>query len=319
VTTHHQDIFEIENAAGERLHCVHDHQEGGRGLVVIPPVFGGTSRLNLLPMLYLVRNGFDVLRFDFTHHLGNSFGDCDGFTLSGALADVDAVMAQAAAWRAEGRVSAVAAVGISLSGRLFTRHLARTGGASVDVVLSLLGVVDVGYTARLALDIDVARLLADPAHVYGRGKVMGYVVDRDRFMRDMVAQDWHSPETTRRELAVIEQPTYLIAAERDEWVPQEQIEAAYAGAAARVVRSYRIPNASHELYRNPPAFKTAAKALADCLGHFFGGGQAPAGEPSIIEVIERNTAERQRESRYESGGPTPVVREPTLDHGGTRE
>src|SRR5437867_428691 len=93
-----QDVFEIVTPAGETLHCVYNSAGQGRPLAVVPPLLAGTVRLNLLPMLYLVNNGFDVLRFDFSNHPGNSSGRHDAFTMSRALADIDAVMAHVGEW-----------------------------------------------------------------------------------------------------------------------------------------------------------------------------------------------------------------------------
>lgn len=302
-TTPPNEIIPLANERGEPIYCVYNGY-GNRPLVVIPPLLAGTCRMNLLSMLYLVRNGFDVCRFDFTHHVGSSFGSQDQFTLSGALADLRAVMALAERWRQSNKVTAVAAVGSSISSRVLLRYLANPRAPAVDVFVSVLGVVDLAWTARVAVDLDVTHLLADPAYRYGRGEVLRVDVDRDPFMQDMAQQDWHDVATTKKEIDRLTVPVYLIVAEQDTWVPLAQVESAYRARPDLVRRSYKILNASHELYRNPRAFKKLGRATTECLRAFFFGDASPLAEPSITDFLDWNTHERQQEAAYSaSAGP----------------
>lgn len=292
-----EEVFELEGARGESIHCVLDYVDPTAPLVVIPPQYEGTVRQNLLPMLYLVNNGFRVLRFDFRYHPGNSHGPFEGFTFSTGLEDLRRVMREVHSGQ-RSKPAGVGLLGISVSSRLILRLLAEDPSAA-DVHLSLLGVVDAGATIREATGHDVQLLLRNPAHRYGPCKGLRYVLDGDRFMGDLVRARWHALDSAKEEIDRIRTSTYLIVAESDRWVRMDDYQYAYRDNTAILRQTFRIPNAGHELNKNPEAAKFVFRAVVQCFQEFFRVPDLAQGqllwEPTITELIDLNTHERERE------------------------
>jgi pimeloyl-ACP methyl ester carboxylesterase len=291
-----QDVIELDRAGGHTIHCVHDHTDPANPLVVVPPIFEGTSRRNAMIALYLLRNGFNSLRFDFTNHRGCSSGTTLGFTLSSAYEDHERVLAFAGEKLDRG--GGVALASASLSSRVCLRYVAEHPDV-VDVHVSLLGVVAAGKTIRIATGWDVQDLLDDPSHRYGIDYAMHSKIDGELFMPDLIAAGWHSIEGSIEEARRMETPTGLIVAEDDPWVDIHDCERVFGPVREKLVDIYKIPNAGHQVHKDLNAAKTATRAMLDCLRSFYDRGDEPAApEPTIVELLEVNTAERAREARY---------------------
>lgn len=312
-----EDVFCIENHQGHPIYCVHSYTGENRPLIVVPPQFEGTVRSNMLPMVYLINGGFNVLRFDFTFHQGNSYGDFKHFTLSGACNDVEAVI-DFVYERRLGNFSGLGVLGISIASRILLRYLARHPN-EVNVFLSLFGVVDMSRTILQIMDIDTNDLLRNPDHVFGVDKVLHHVIDGDNFVRDLVYKGFNSLEETKADINAMRTPTFLMVAEKDKWVSMEDYHYAYGENQAILRKSFCIPNAGHELHKNVKAAKAASRTMATCFCEFFGDEDkryleqpSPAlhqvgcldkrfdidatPEPTLTELIELNTRERERDA-----------------------
>jgi pimeloyl-ACP methyl ester carboxylesterase len=318
-----EEVFEIENRHGHPIHCVYDYREEGRPLIVIPPSWEGTVRRSLVQMLYLINAGFNVCRFDFTFHRGNSYGDIKDYTLTSAYDDVAAVLDFVRGPGGIDHSAGLGVYGVSMSSRVMIRYLAANPGAA-DVFVSLIGVVDVPYTVKAATGNDFESYYRDPHHVFGLNKGIHYVVDWDRFIRDAVANGWHTLDGTKREVDLMTTPTFLIVAEADHWIDLDDYQYVYGDNKEILKATYKLPNAGHELYKNPEAAKAATRAATQEFLRFFGGVEMPElPEPTITEIIDQNTRERQRENRY--GQPkSPAIRwprhaAPLVTHAGTAQ
>ncbi len=296
-----EEIFTITNSQGHAIHCVYNYIDADSPLIVIPPQFEGTVRLNMLPMIYFVNNGFRVLRFDFTNHQGNSFGNFADFTLSQALADCQAVLEFVHASQQLNASAGVGLLGISISSRILLRYMALQQ-QPIDCYVSMLGVVDAGSTIYAVTGQDIQLLLRDPQHRYGVVKAIKHMIDADPFMHDLQAQDWHSLSGTQRDIDQLVAPTYLIVAENDKWVNIADYHTAYRNNQAILRQTYKIPNGGHELYKNPEAAKLAAAMATRCFASFFlpNAQSTEIVEPTITELMEWNTRERARERQHDA-------------------
>jgi len=293
-----QDVLELERADGHVIHCVYDHADPADPVVVVPPMYEGTARRNAMLAVYLLRNGFNSLRFDFTNHRGCSSGAMVDFTLTSAYEDHERILSFAS--EELDREGGVALASASLSSRVCLRYLAAHRGV-VDVHVTLVGVVDAGKTIRIATGNDVQDLIDNPGHRYGIGRAIDYEVDGDVFMRDLIAGGWHSIDGAIDDARRMKTPTCLIVAEDDPWIDIRDCERVFAPVRDKLVGVYKIPHAGHQLHKDLQAAKTAARAVIDSLKAFYGREHEPsAPEPTIVELLDRNTAERAREARYAS-------------------
>jgi len=292
-----EEILEIEGRDGKRIHCVYNAVDRDEPLVVVAPPFEGTVRNNLLPMLYLVNNGFTVLRFDFVDHRGNSDGKRTEFTLSSGLLDLERVIDEVGR-ELPADDHGLALFGGSMSSRIAVRYLAKHHDR-VQALLSLVGVVNAAATTRAATGIDYELLLRDPDHEYGCVKAINYMLNFDRWTRDLRDAGWHDTAGTRADIDRMATPTYLIVAEADDWTNIDDYQLAYAGNRGILRKTYGIPNAGHELYKTTEIMKSAMRAATRSLrGHFGLDADAPMTEPTVADLIRLNGRERNRELEH---------------------
>lgn len=293
-----EKVIELDGPDGKRIHCVYNWIDPDAPLIIMVPQFEGTVRQNLLPMLYMINNGFSVLRFDFTDHCGNSDGTIEEFTLSAGLADLECVI-EAVGGELPGTDAGLVLFTASMSSRLAFRHLSR-GAGKVDVLLSLVGVVDVASTTKVVTGHDVRSLISDPEHRYGYGKAVKHVFNGDRWMRDLLDAKWAFVADAREEIDKMVTPTILIAAEADDWVDIDDYQVAFGGNPGILRETYRIPGAVHELHRNVRLLKIALAEATRSLRRFFAlPAETDLAEPTLADLVRFNGGERKREAAYQ--------------------
>ena len=85
------EILTYYNRKGKKIVASFDHLKKGPNccpFIVIPPSYGETKRDSITVAYYLVVNGFNVIRYDCTNHVGESEGEMVNFTLSSAKDDL---------------------------------------------------------------------------------------------------------------------------------------------------------------------------------------------------------------------------------------
>lgn len=302
IKEHNESVFSIRTASGQAIHCVLNQADGHAPLVVLAPPFEGTIRTMLMPMLYLINNGFSTLRFDFTEHLGNSDGAFVDWTMSSALEDLAVVMAHARSDEKTHSASSVVLLTVSISSRLAYRYLAEQPNAA-DLFVSVFGCVNMRDTilaANPAAKADAFAYEKDTGLRYGKIRIMHHYADVDRYFRDLIDTGMHNLEGTLKDVAAMRTPTILIMSEMDKWVSFAETRAVFSTRPDLIVDAYRLPNAGHELYKNPEAAKETFRAATRALRKRFGMQDAELVEPTLSEVIGRNSDEREREKKYAS-------------------
>jgi pimeloyl-ACP methyl ester carboxylesterase len=301
IGTAQQRIFEVKNDRGQLIHCVHDWVSDTDPLVVVPPLYEGTVRTNLLPMLYLVSNGFSVLRFDFTNHRGNSEGEMRDFTLSSACDDLGAVLQHTRDSGWFGNAAGLALYATSISSRVAVRYLAENHGV-VQIHLSILGVIDMVKTLTAITKVSVRELIRkqqdQPETCIGLKRIIHYQIDADHFLPDLIQNNWADASGTRVDVDRIETPTYLIVAENDKWIDIDDYKYVYGDNPDILRGTYKLPNAGHEIYKNPEAAKVAGAQATRLLRRLYYGVNESEilCEPTLTEMIDQNTRERTREA-----------------------
>lgn len=270
---------------GEKIVVIVDRPRGESiaTVLMVPPF--GMSAERLFATAYLMHlNGFTVYRFDPRNHPGRSSGTIESFRLSGLAADVEAVLELC---------PGALVMGISLSSRAVLRALA--GRDDWQAAVLVTPVVDVQFTLREVMGVDLVQIVQDDEPFPDRNLVLGYEVDKV-FVNDSINSDLIATKSTIADLSMCRSPLVLVAGTEDPWVAIEDVRAVAAearnmGAAVELVT---IPAATHQLYRNPVLATAYFNcAVRHCL-RFAGGDPNSLVQPSFAEIIAAAEAERMK-------------------------
>jgi ubiquinone/menaquinone biosynthesis C-methylase UbiE/alpha-beta hydrolase superfamily lysophospholipase len=286
---------ECRNAAGQRILAYHDRPmrtPPDTPVVIISPGYGETKKEYVTMAYYLAANGFHVLRYDHTNHVGESEGDIVGVRLTGMMQDLSAVLDFAEhAWPA----SPMTVIASSLAGRVALKLASKD--SRVKLLVLITGVVDLQATL-LAVhqeDLIVTFLRGDRR---GVTNVLGFNVELDRFLEDAIKEGYADLRTTIRDAKRVDASVVLFAAEHDAWVQLKSVKEVQAVFRDDSARLYLIPEALHRLHENPRKARAVFRQLVMCCLEYFGSasfsGRGEILEPTQREIGLQNRLERER-------------------------
>ena len=295
--------FWLRNQRGEAIRGLTHHvapadvvtPPGPRPVVVAVGGLGMPLRQTFRPALYLLANGFTVVRFEPTNYAptsgaGLSDGHLGDFTLTGLLGDLRQVVAWASS---RFDVSSVGVFAISLSARAALRAAAREPDL-LRIVGSIACVVDVRAT------LAAVTLGADPLDQWYAGELpveeeTGSVHNRQirvRGLESLIVHGWTEPGATVSDLVAAQTTRFVnVHGVQDPLVGVGRVLSTFHAASnARVVL---IPRAGHEL---SPAH--TARALAVLVPEYQavlrpGRPPAPMCVPSAADVMDLRRSERE--------------------------
>lgn len=263
-----------------------------RPFVVIPPAYGETKRDYISLSYYLTSNGFNVLRYDNTCHLGESDGD---------IIDADLLRMQEDLSTTVNFIEdkflrhTVAVAATSLSGRIAIR-LAVTD-PRIAFLCILVGLVDLRGTFKSIYREDVIG-------EYRRGKyldtldIFGHEV-RGVFIQNAVDNKLHDFNGTLVDVKQIKCPIVFLTAENDAWI--KLCDARQLLEVARHPKSELrvIPGALHQLQENPRLAKLAIEQVVrSCKEHLGEKGESNSVvEPSLHDIVAQNKTELEQLKR----------------------
>jgi alpha-beta hydrolase superfamily lysophospholipase len=260
-----------------------------RAAILVPP--GYERRIHHYSVLAraLADNGYRVIRFDLSNHVGLSDGEVADLSMTSIAGDVGSML------RSEPLAHSglpVIAVAPSLAGRASARALA-TAAPPAGCVL-LLPVVDVQYTIAQAAGIDGIEMwrrgeATDPDLLY---RVVDHEV-KYAFAQDAVERAWGGVEAARREIADIRAPVHAISAEHDDWVRAVDVEHALAGDSEYQRRLTILAATSHDVAHNPPVMRQLMTTTLEAIAAMLERDAGPVVIPDFEEVVETVTVERR--------------------------
>lgn len=281
------EFVAFRNAAGLKLAACHDAAPDlppTAPVVIMAPKYGETKKNNLQLAYHLAANGLRVLRFDLSHHVGESDGAMTAFTLPGAVDDIVAAIDYA-----EHRFSGARLVlfSASLSARCALRVAARD--RRLDRVVCLVGVVNLQHTLREVYYEDiVGTFLA--GRRWGVTDILGFNIDGETFLGSAVAADLHDLNGTLRDIAEVQVPVTYFYAERDVWVDYAEVRRVFADRPG--CRLVPVEGAMHEVRENPRAAEEVYREVVRaCLP---ADHRPPIVAPDRKAVIAQNRRERER-------------------------
>ncbi len=272
-------------------------------LVIIAPGYGETKTDYVTLAYYLAANGFHVLRYDHTNHVGESDGEMAEATLSSMNQDLGAVLDYANRTRP---TSPIVVIAENVTGRIALKRLAQDHRVALLVVLT--GIMDLQAALRAHQEDSIVTFLRSAG--LGTTNLFGLNVDGDRFLSDAIKESYADLLTTIEDAKRLRTPALFFAAERDPWTPPDVVKKVLASLQTHAGQLYLIPEALHRLQDDPRQTLALVRLVASCCVERFLPDRS---RESLVEPAPRTIAaqirlERER-ARARHARRKPALRE----------
>ena len=287
-------LIELFNTKGQRIIAYHDYLQSSlpsdSPVVIVSPGYGETKREYIALAYYLAANGFQVVRYDHTSHVGESEGHHVNTSLSSMKHDLQAMIEYVSQHWPESRKALVAS---SLGGRVALKAINEQ--TKLDLLILLNPIVDVRKTLHAVHQED----LIDH---YERGKkkgvtnVLGFNVELDHWLEDAIHGHYGELETTYEDASLTQVPTIVFSAEHDTWVQHASVKQVATRLGQNLRRWFCIPGGLHRVLENPQKARSVYKQLTQCCQLQFGvqSAEGVMREPSRKIIGAQNKVERDR-------------------------
>jgi len=260
------------------------------GFIVVTPKFGETKKNNLQLAYQLAANHLRVLRFDHTFHVGESDGEIEGYTFSGAITDI---LSAIDFLELQHRVEHVQVLANSLSARCALRVAAVDH--RVSRLVTMVGVINFQHTASVVYQQDMVDEF-QKGRMQGISDILGHQVDVDQFLTDCIENNLHDLDGSIEDVRKAKCEIFFFSAERDVWVKIDEVK--LLRELSDLVTVATVEGAMHELRENPKAAEKAAMAML----YACKTGDLPKGDQSDISLtlpdaktlFAQNRIERER-------------------------
>ncbi|WNM57189.1 methyltransferase domain-containing protein [Candidatus Nitrospira allomarina] len=252
----------IKKGNGQRISAYHDQPIEGnsteRPVVVIAPGYGETKRDYLTLAYYFASNGFQVVRYDHTNHVGESDGLHYQVSLSSMKNDFQTVTRYV---KATWPHSAIIGVAASLASRVALRAEAEC--PSLSLLIMLMSIVNVQRSAATVHQEDLFAAYGNE-QCPASANFLGFNVG-NQFLGDAIANKFVTLEHTLFDAKSLTSPVILVSAEKDAWVAPDDLQA-FRNALDRHLEHWMVvPDALHRLQENPKrARETYQRLIARC-------------------------------------------------------
>lgn len=289
--------LEYKNLGGRKIVGCLDHSNSGyekKPFLIIPPAYGETKKNSIHLGYYLAQNGFNVLRYDGTNHIGESDGEILNHTLHDAKDDLIATMDFL------GREFNAMQFGI-VATSLAVRVAIKTASLDkrINFIVSIAGIVDFSYTIWAVYNEDIiGNYLNNSAKE--KYEILGHEVD-SYFLEVAVNAQYHNLDTTIKDINNINAPVVFICPQEDEWNKAEDIDKIIKMFPTKNITRITIPKGMHQIYENINATKMAIyETVNKCIGFAY---NTPLNllqilEPDIDGVVEQNKLEKEWLKKY---------------------
>ncbi|MEM1223230.1 MAG: methyltransferase domain-containing protein, partial [Verrucomicrobiota bacterium] len=254
--------------------------------VILTPRYGETKKNNLQLSYFFVANGFKVLRFDQTNHIGESDGSIDQFTLPGVVEDILSVVAYVDGYF---EPEEIVLVTLSLSARCGIR--ACTQDSRISRLICLVGMVDMDKTLKSIYNRDIFGEFEKGAK-WSKIDILGFEIEAANFYNSMVAADMQDLSGSLKDASRITIPVLHVFAERDQWVCREDVKAVISLCAQGEI--FDLPLVGHEINENAGAAEIAFKAITEYAMQGLRIQNQGIMQPDKKVLLAQNKLERSR-------------------------
>ena len=285
---------EFLNPQGRMIRAYYDVRQSPLSsqspVVIISPGYGETKREYITMAYYFASNGFHVLRYDHTNHVGESDGEHVQTTLSTMRKDLGAVIDYVdRRWPTSPR----GIVATSLSGRVAIKTVAHD--VKVDFLYLITPIVDMRNTLQAVHQEDLIATY-ETGKQKGVTNVLGFNVELDDWLSDAVHGQYSNLETTCQDISGIQIPVVIVNAEHDAWVQLEATKSVIDCLAERLKQWMMIPRGLHRILENPKQARVVYRELVrDAQGEWASDQQgAQWHEPTRKAIGLQNKIEREQ-------------------------
>ena len=280
----------IPNAYGQTIKAYHDFpidiDLSTLPIVVIAPGYGETKRDYLTLAYYFASNGFHVIRYDHTNHVGESHGTHFDISLSSMKHDFQTVTQFV---RQQWPHRPVIGVASSLASRVALK--AESEESSLALLILLVGVVDVQRSVAIVHQEDVFANYLN-GQVQDSANILGFNVGR-HFLHDAITNKFSTLDTTLEDVQTLETRVMYISAGRDAWIDDKDLQTFKQSIGPHLSKWLDVPEALHRLQENPKIARTTYRHIIDHCREFF------ALSSQELSIQEPNRLDLGRQKRQE--------------------
>ncbi len=292
-TTRHiqSDRIALKNSTGRTIMAYHDYplatDLSNLPIVVIAPGYGETKRDYLTLAYYFASNGFHVIRYDHTNHVGESDGNHFNFTLSRMKKDFLAVTRLV---RQQWPQSTIIGIASSLAAPVVLK--AEVEEPSLALLVQLVGVVDVERTVATVHQEDLFAHYRK-GHIPYSTNILGFNVN-GHFLTDAATNNFSTLDRTVEHAQALQTPVMYISAGRDAWIDRHDAEIYKQALGAHLSEWLDVPEALHRIQENPKVARRVYRHIINhCRTHLAPGmTQSEIHEPNRLTLGRQNRQEK---------------------------
>jgi len=281
----------LENSSGQTIMAYHDYPTGTDlsllPVVVLAPGFGETKRDYLTLAYYFASNGFQVIRYDHTNHVGESQGTHFDTSLSSMKQDFQSVIQLACQQWPQSPVIGVAS---SLASRVAIK--AEAEKPSLALLVLPVGIVDVQQSVATVHQEDVIANYLN-GQIQDSANILGFNVGR-HFLHDAIANRFSTLHTTLEDVQALKTPVMYISAGKDAWIDKKALAMFKHALDSHKTIWLDVPEALHRLQENPKIARTTYRQIVQhCHAHFgFSSQDVYIHEPNRVDLGRQNRQEK---------------------------
>jgi alpha-beta hydrolase superfamily lysophospholipase/ubiquinone/menaquinone biosynthesis C-methylase UbiE len=256
IKTHQSSDIKVHSA---RISCLNQHGHEIVGyhdfsllpdtahvpVVILSPGYGETKREYITLAYHLATNGFHVIRYDHTRHVGDSEGTHAHTTLTSIKDDMDTMVNFV---KSQWGDVPLALVATSLAGRAALKLVAESN--KIDFLILIAGIVNVQKTLNAVHQEDLVGEFQEGIR-RGVTNILGFNVEADQWLQDSLVNEFATLDSTIRDVRQLQVPILWFCGEQDTWVTREDMCAVRREVKNESFQSMVIPDGLHRLLENP--------------------------------------------------------------------
>ena len=288
------ELIHYKNRDGKNIVGYFDHLRNWSKdgpLVILCPGYGETKRDTLSTSYYLVKNGFNCIRYDATDHVGESDGEIANTTLTKLKKNLVSTLDYLEKAFAVNKVGVVAT---SLAKRMAIKAAAED--KRIAFLCGMVGVVNLQDTLKSIYKEDMVGAFLK-GEKWGPTDMLGHKVIFENFLGSAVKDDFHSLESTFKDVSTLDIPIVFLVAEKDVWVRAEEVRLVFEKTKGKIKEFHIIPEVMHQLQENPKIAQLVLKQIVvSCTKYLMNKelGMNEVIEPNLREIAVQNRIEKER-------------------------